>query len=208
MPAYFSIVLEFDRDDIGVNTVDELCFYLKHAGLRFRSGAFGAEKLSQGEITAHNQELLLHNFEPDPNEERGDSYFQSEFDVEGFSGARGFYLNNTPSDGRYEYVIVIPEEEIYEENEPKTLKKETAVRLLHLLEWIWHMPSIRTIQTLTEKCDDITPETEFKTGGLPQAHPYAVVTERQLKTLNTEGFEVKPFHIGGVMLTNKNYKFI
>lgn len=208
MPAYFSIVLEFDRDDIGVNTVDELCFYMKHAGLAFRAGAWGAEKLTQGEITAHNQELLLHDFEPDPNDEHGDRYYQSEFDLDGFSGARGFYLNNTPSDGRYEYVIVIPEDEVYAENEPKALKKETADKLLHLLTWIWHMPSIRTIQTFPEKCDGITPETEFADGGLPQAHPYAIVSEKQLKNISTEGFEVQPFHFGGIILTNKKYKFI
>lgn len=208
MPAYFSIVLEFDRNDIDLNSVDELCFYMKHAGLSFRSGAWGAEKLTQGEITAHNQELLLQNFGPDPDEDHGNSYFQSEFDLEGFSGVRGFYLNNSPTDGRYEYVLVIPEEEIYDENEPKCLKKETAEKLLHLLDWLWHMPSIRTIQTLTENCDDITPETEFGNGVKPQAHPYAIVSEKQLKKLDTEGFDVMPYHYGGVVLTNKKYKFI
>ena len=201
MPAYFSIFIEFERKSITHKTASELAFYLRHAGLTFREGYLAAADMAESEIISRNQLLLDTDFEPDP-EDDGD-YYQSVYDLEGFSSVRGFFLNNYPGKGRFAYELVIPEEELI--NEKGIVMREQAERLLRLLMGIWHMPSVQTIQTATETKGELVPGAEFGKWKLPTANPYALVSELQQQKLPEGYFDAQKFHVGGIVLTNLNY---
>lgn len=206
MPAYFSIYIEMNHSLLDYTTVDELHFYMKHAGLAFKKGCQWAEGLTEKGIIERNQKLLLDNFKPAPDQPAEEGYAQSEFEAEGFSGVRGFFLNSFPEEREFVYELVIPEEEIFGE-EKYTIKKEAAEKLKHLLEWIWHMPTLKSLQTSDEMGECIS-EMSFGEESLPSAMPYAFVSEEQFSRLDAEGFEAEHLPTSGVLLTNKKYKFI
>jgi len=201
MPAYFSIFIEFERKSITHKTVSELAFYLRHAGLSFRAGYLAAADMTESEIISRNQLLLDTDFEPDPEEE--DDYYQTVYDLEGFSSARGFFLNNYPDKGRFAYELVIPEDELI--NDKGIVMRGQAERLLRLLIGIWHMPSVQTIQTATETKGELVPGAAFGKWKLPAANPYALVSELQQKKIPEGCFDAQKFHVGGIILTNLNY---
>ncbi len=207
MPAYYSINIEFDRRSIDYTTVDELNFYLKQAGLRFRKGYWSGEGLSEKEITDRNQELLEKNYVPEPETDFSEGYVQTMYDLEGFSGVRGFFINAFPGKESFVYELVIEEDEVLEED-GITMKNETAGRILDLITKIWRMPSVQTIQTTKELEGKVVPAADFGKWKLPAANPYALVSELQLKKIETEGFDVRKFHVGGVILTSKRYMFV
>ena len=203
MPAYFNIMIEFDRNSINHHTVDELSFYLKHAGLKFRGCPGDWVKFTEKDMIARNQRLLEKSFELAPDQDKSEGYVQAEYDLEGFSGARGFFINNYPEEGEFTYQLVIPEEEIVTGTD--SVSNEAAERVLRLITNIWHMPSIVTIQTSTELKGELVSASKFGEWKLPAANPYALVSEIQLKSIPAEGFDVKKFHVGGIILTNQNY---
>lgn len=201
MPAYFSIFIEFERKSITHKTVSELAFYLRHAGLTFREGYLAAAEMTENEIISRNQLLLDTDFEPDPDEE--DEYYQTVYDLDGFSSVRGMFLNNYPDSGRFAYELLIPEDEII--NGKGIVMRGPAERLLRFLMGVWHMPSIQTIQTATETKGELVPGAEFGKWKLPAANPYALVSEIQRKKLPEGYFDAQTFHVGGIVLTNLNY---
>ena len=206
MPAYFSIYIEMNHSLLDYTTVDELHFYMKHAGLTFKNGCQWAEGLTEKEIIEHNQKLLLENFVPDTDQSPEGGYAQSEFEAEGFSGVRGFFLNRFPEDKEFVYELVIPEEEVFGA-EKNTIKKEAAERIKHLLEWIWHMPTLKSLQTSGETGSCVS-EMSFGKDSLPSAMPYAFVSEEQFSRLDQEGFEAEHLPTSGVLLTNKKFKLV
>ncbi|MBR4627050.1 MAG: hypothetical protein IKO47_05040 [Ruminococcus sp.] len=201
MPAYFSIFIEFERRSLTQKTVGELAFYLRHAGLSFRDGLLAAAGMTENEIISRNQLLLDVDFEPDPEQE--DDYFQSVYDLDGFTSVRGFFLNNYPKNGSFAYELLIPEDEII--NEKGIVMRGPAERLLRFLMGVWHMPSVQTIQTATEMKGELVPASEFGKWKLPAANPYALVSEIQLRKLPEGYFDAQKFHVGGIILTNLNY---
>ena len=205
MPAYFNIDIVFDRNSITDHTVDELSFYLKHAALKFRE-VFGNDKLTEKDAIARDQELLENNFSLAPDQDKSEDYLQIQYDMFGFTGVRGFFINNYPENNEFTFELLIPEEEVVG-YAPYTIKKEAADQILHLITNIWHMPSVLTVQTSTELKGETVSASKFGEWKLPAANPYALVSEIQLKNIDTEGFDVRKFHVGGIILTNKEYIF-
>ena len=205
MPAYFNIDIVFDRNSITDHTVDELSFYLRHAGLKFRE-VIGCEKVTEKEMIARDQELLEKNFSLAPDQDKSEDYYQIQYDAMGFSGVRGFFMNNFPENGEFTFELLIPEEEVLGDK-PYTIKQRAADQILHLITNIWHMPTVLTVQTSTEQRGETVSASKFGVWKLPAANPYALVSEIQLKSLNTENYDIMKFHVGGIVLTSKKYMF-
>jgi hypothetical protein len=205
MPAYFTIDIVFDRNSITDHTVDELSFYLKHAALKFRE-VYGGREMTEKDMIARNQELLEKDFSLAPDQDKSEDYVQAIYDMFGFSGVRGFFINNFPENGEFTFELLIPEEEVLRK-EAYTIRKEAADQILHLITNIWHMPSVLTIQTSTELRGETVSSAKFGEWKLPAANPYALVSEIQLKNIKTEGYDVRKFHVGGIILTSRKYMF-
>ena len=55
MPAYFNLSLEFERENLYPDFMEDFFEFLEQTGLRYLSGYWGAEKNSGDEIIRWNQ---------------------------------------------------------------------------------------------------------------------------------------------------------
>ena len=146
MPAYFTLMMEFSRYEVDLDTVEKLDKAFEIVGLKFKSGFWGkAEDRTKEEIILHNQTLLEEDFMLGAAQNHDEGYWQSEYEYEGFSSVRGMFLNNAPEKGEFEYVLLIPEEEVLG-GDGKTYRADPIERLGVLAEKLWAIPQIRSIQ--------------------------------------------------------------
>lgn len=55
MPAYFNLSLEFERENLYPDFMEDFFEFLEQTGMRYLSGYWGAEKNSGDEIIRWNQ---------------------------------------------------------------------------------------------------------------------------------------------------------
>ena len=179
MPAYFTLMMEFSRYEVDLDTVEKLDKAFEIVGLKFKSGFWGkAEDRTKEEIILHNQTLLEEDFMLGAAQNHDEGYWQSEYEYEGFSSVRGMFLNNAPEKGAFEYVLLIPEEEVLGGDG----------------------------KTGVEGNDDMTPESEYREGKPMQTDPFAVISERYYPEQDTKLYDAKHIQLGGVMITSKKAK--
>ena len=206
MPAYFTLMMEFSRYEVDLDTVEKLDKAFEIVGLKFKSGFWGkAEDRTKEEIILHNQTLLEEDFMLGAAQNHDEGYWQSEYEYEGFSSVRGMFLNNAPEKGEFEYVLLIPEEEVLG-GDGKTYRADPIEKLGALAEKLWAIPQIRSIQTGAEGSDDMTPESEYREGKPMQTDPFAVISERYYPEQDTKLYDAKHIQLGGVMITSKKAK--
>ncbi len=209
MPAYFSLDMEFNRYEVDFDTVKQIEERLERAGLVFRSGYWGkAEQRSREEIILHNQTLLEEDFMLGFEQHHDEGYWQSEYDCEGFSSVRGYFMNNYPIKGEFSFVLLVAEDEVLDwDSEGTPYRKDAIGRLMELAKKLWEMPQIRSIQTGLEGNDSITPESEYREGAPIAAHPFAIISERCFTKQNESLYEAEHIPFGGVLLTDKKARF-
>ncbi len=208
MPAYFSITLEFSHDELDYNTMDKLKVYLDHAGLHFRESYNTDRSYTADEVRDHNQKLLEDNFELAEDQPYTEGYYQALYDFGGFSEVRGILLNNDPVEGEYSYKIIIPEDEVvgYASGGYRAIP-EKAELIKELIRKMWLFPEIRTIQTGLERTESITTEADIRSGKLPSACPFAIISERHFNCIDAGSFNTETVDYGGVLLTLKSETF-
>lgn len=205
MPAYFSLMIEFNRYEIDYDSIKMLHAYLKNAGLNFKSGYMKDEGVSLDDIINHNQKLLEDNFDNTD----GEGYKQVLFEYGDFTEVRGILFNNDPVEGEYAYHIIIPEDEVADFVDGGYVFKEKALdTIIELAKKMWFMPQIRTIQTGSEKSDTIVPDNDIREGKMPEMYPFAIVSERHFKAIDSPELESSHVAPGGylIMPKNKNFK--
>lgn len=206
MPAYFSLSVEFSRYEIDYDTVKMLKSYLDYAGLRFKCGVNESENESIDEINDWNQKKLEDNYTLGYTDHRSNDYKQACFEYGGFSEIRGFFLNGSPTEKEFEFMLVIPEEEVV--NDDGSYKADAIQKLKDFARILWVMPQIRTIQTGIETSDGITPENEIIAGEKPSAYPFAVISQKMFGMLKAEDYEAEQINAGGVIIIPKNRKIV
>ena len=206
MPAYFSLSVEFSRYELDFDTLKALKAYLDNAGLKFKSGVKESEKDSIEDINDWNQKKLEDNYVLGYTDDRTEDYKQALYEYGGFSEVRGFFVNGSPTEKEYEYILVIPEEEV--RNDDGTYKADAVQKLKELVTKLWLMPQIRSIQTGLESTDGITAEKDLKTGTAPSAHPFAVVSQKIFAVLNKEDYDAEQINAGGVIIIPKSRKIV
>ena len=86
MPAYFTLMMEFSRYEVDLDTVEKLDKAFEIVGLKFKSGFWGkAEDRTKEEIILHNQTLLEEDFMLGAAQNHDEGYWQSEYEYEVFS---------------------------------------------------------------------------------------------------------------------------
>ena len=206
MPAYVSLSVEFSRYEIDYDTVKQLKSYLDYAGLKFKCGVNESEKDSIEEINDWNQKKLEDNYTLGYTDHRFNDYKQACFEYGGFSEIRGFFINGSPTEKEFEFMLAIPEEEVM--NDDGSYKAEAVQKLKDFARILWAMPQIRTIQTGTEQTEGITPENEIMTGVKPAAHPFAIVSQKMFGMLNADDYDAEQINAGGVIIVPKNRKIV
>ena len=111
------------------------------------------------------QKKLEDNYTLGYTDHRSNDYKQACFEYGGFSEIRGFFINGSPTEKEFEFMLAIPEEEVM--NDDGSYKAEAVQKLKDFARILWVMPQIRTIQTGTEQTEGITPENEIMTGVKP-----------------------------------------
>ena len=96
MPAYFNLSLEFERENLYLDFMEDFFEFLEQTGLRYLSGYWGAEKNSGDEIIRWNQSKLEQDFQLGFTEHYSHDYKQVLYSFRGYSEVRGFWMNQYP----------------------------------------------------------------------------------------------------------------
>ena len=174
MPAYFDMSLQFRREDLYPSFMADFDAHLERAGLGFRSGFWEDKGLSQAEIAAWNQKKLNEDFVLGMKTHRSHDYKQTLYRFGDYEEVRGFWMNQYPDGGQFNYSIIIPESEVVDENNYTIFLPNQAERLRELAEKLWQFPAVKAIQTGMEE-DDHTKLRMLRKGVPACARPFAIV---------------------------------
>ena len=173
MPAYFEMSLQFQRKDLYSSFITDFDAHLERSGLRFSSGYWEDEGLSQAEIAAWNQKKLNEDFLLGMKTHRSHDYKQTLYRFGDYGEVRGFWMNQYPDRGQFNYSIIIPESEVLECN--LTFRMDAAAELMGLAKGLWQFPSVRAIQTGLEEDGPPLSLAELRQGMPPDATPFVIV---------------------------------
>lgn len=174
MPAYFEMSLQFQRKDLYSSFITDFDAHLERSGLRFRSGFWEDEGLSQGEIAVWNQKKLEADFVLGMTTHRSHDYKQTLYDFGGYGEVRGFWMNQYPDGGQFNYSIIIPESEVVDGDNYTIFLPGRAAQLRELAEKLWQFPAVKAIQTGMEE-DDHTKLRMLRKGVPACARPFAIL---------------------------------
>lgn len=184
MPAYFNISLQFKREDIYSNFMNDFYTALDTAGLKFLHGY--DNEICQKQIIEWNQYKIEQNFALGFTEHRSHDYKQSVFSFENYSEVRGFWLNNYPEDNTFCYEIIIPESDVLISECNVIFQQQKINELLELSKRIWQFPHIKVIQTGLEEDDASTELSKIEKGEYPNISPFAIVEKENIQFINSE----------------------
>ena len=153
MPAYFEMSLQFQRKDLYSSFITDFDAHLERSGLVFGDGFWEDEGLSQGEIAAWNQKKLDSDFVLGYTTHRSHDYKQTLYDFGGYGEVRGFWMNQYPDGGQFNYSIIIPESEVVDGDNYTIFLPGRAAQLRELAEKLWQFPAVKAIQTGMEEDD-------------------------------------------------------
>ena len=111
-------------------------------------------------------------------------------------------MNGSPTEKEFELNIIIPEDEIV--NEDGNFKADAVQKLKDFARILWVMPQVRTIQTGLEMIEGSVPESEIMTGSAPSAYPFAIVSQKMFGHLKKEDYDFEEINAGGVIVIPKN----
>lgn len=174
MPAYFEMSLQFLRKDLYPDFIADFDAHLERSGLRFRSGGIDAEEDPREAIAAWNQKKLDSDFVLGYTTHRSHDYKQTLYDFGGYEEVRGFWMNQYPDWGQFNYSIIIPESEVVEEDDYTVIRPDQAERLRELAERLWQFPAVKAIQTGMEE-DDHTKLRMLRRGVPACVRPLAIL---------------------------------
>ena len=174
MPAYFEMSLQFQRKDLYSSFITDFDAHLERSGLVFGDGFWEDEGLSQGEIAVWNQKKLEADFVLGMTTHRSHDYKQALYDFGGYGEVRGFWMNQYPDGGQFNYSIIIPESEVVDGDNYTIFLPGRAAQLRELAEKLWQFPAVKAIQTGMEE-DDHTKLRMLRKGVPACARPFAIL---------------------------------
>lgn len=174
MPAYFDMSLQFLRKDLYPDFIADFDAHLERSGLWFSSGYWEDEGLSRAEIAAWNQKKLEADFVLGMTTHRSQDYKQTLYDFGGYEEVRGFWMNQYPDGGQFNYSIIIPESEVVDEDDYTVIRPDQAERLRELAEKLWQFPAVKAIQSGMEE-DDHTKLRMLRKGVPACVRPLAIL---------------------------------
>lgn len=184
MPAYFNISLQFKREDIYSNFMNDFYTALDIAGLKFLHGC--DNEISQKQIVEWNQHKIEQNFALGFTEHRSHDYKQSYFNFGEYTEVRGFWLNNYPEYNTFCYEIIIPESDVLVSECDVIFQQQKINELLELSKKIWQFPYVKAIQTGLEENDASTRLSKIEQGEYPNISPFAIVEKENIQFINSE----------------------
>lgn len=191
MPAYFNMSLVFERKDIYSEFTRDVNNLLQKAGLKFKSGYYGAEKYSLEEILSWNQTHLENNFQLAFEEHYSHGYKQMLFVYGEFSEVRGFWMNNYPEEDEITLEIIIPEDDIIEYDGCGKYgyfyKVKEIQMLINASKILWNNKLVKSIQTGLEISDEVISINRLRAGKMPNMHPFAIVSDEFEEQLREAG---------------------
>lgn len=188
MPAYFNISLQFKREDIYDNFMNDFYTALNIAGLKFLHGCGCDNEISQQQIVEWNQHKIEQNFALGFTEHCSHDYKQSYFDFGEYTEVRGFWLNNYPEYDMFCYEIIIPESDVLTLECDTIFQQQKIDELLELSKEIWQFPYVKAIQTGLEFDDDTIAITDIEKGEYPNISPFAIVEKENIQFINSEHY--------------------
>lgn len=174
MPAYFEMSLQFQRKDLYSSFITDFDAHLERSGLVFGDGFWEDEGLSQGEIAVWNQKKLEADFVLGMTTHRSHDYKQTLYGFGGYGEVRGFWMNQYPDGGQFNYSIIIPESEVVDGDNYTSFLPGRAAQLRELAEKLWQFPAVKAIQTGMEE-DDHTKLRMLRKGVPACARPFAIL---------------------------------
>lgn len=200
MPAYFSIYLEFKRNNICPEFVSDITAALHDAGIVFKNGYKEDKEMPLERIIEWNQKKLSENFIRGIKEHYSHGYKQSLYTFDSFSETRAYWLNQYPCDDECVYEIIIPEHDVLN-YDLSTYNNDAVERIFSAAASIWQCPHISAIQTTIENDSErIHSLNEIKQGFLPNIRPFAVIPSEYAEKIDCTGLVTKNISRGGVML--------
>lgn len=203
MPAYFSVEIDCDRENIYGNLVSDFCKSLERVGFLFLSGFYGFEKESLERIIAWNQQKLESNFVLGYSEHYSHDYRQICFAYEGFSEVRLFMLNDRKKKV-FSFHIIIPEHDFITFEEGKRRYHDQRLhKITTLMREIWMLPFVGMIQTSLELSAGSVSMDEIRNGAIPSIEPVAIIPEDLLHCEFDEGVIISKMARKGVFIQKK-----
>lgn len=206
MPAYFSISIQFKREDIYTSFVKDFYLALAKAGLEFKSGYRCYENTSYQDITEWNQKLLEKNFELGFTENYIHDYKQVLFHYKDYSEVRGFWLNNYLEDGEFSFEIIIPERDILKTNEKAAFKSEKIKDWIEVGKKVWTFDYVKAIQTELELSDTLTGVSDLEMGVLPSILPFSIVKDKYSHFIDDSLYKIEKIQNGGILIIDASIK--
>lgn len=187
MPAYFGILLHFERKDIYPMFMKDFYSSIKNAGMKFKSGFWGFENDTLDKIVEWNQNLIENNFELGFTEHHSHDYKQAVFDYMDYSEVRGFWLNNYLCKNEFVFLVIVPESEVMEYNNFHFFG-EKIENLIEFSKALWSdFTYIKMIQTECEASSDEASVKDIRIGEKPQVLPFAIVSESDVSVSRLQG---------------------
>ncbi len=186
MPAYFNISIQFKREDIYDNFMNDFYTALNIAGLKFLHGCGCDNEISQQQIVEWNQHKIEQNFVLGFTEHCSHDYKQNYFDFGEYTKVRGFWLNNYPEYDMFCYEIIIPESDVLTSECDTIFQQQKIDELLELSKKIWQFPYVKAIQTGLEFDDDTIAITDIEKGEYPNISPFAIVEKENIQFINSK----------------------
>ena len=175
MPAYFSMVIECDREHIYGNILQDFHDCLILAGMKSPRGYWQFMDMPIDEIIAVNQKKLEENYELGYEDSAEKNYIHTMYDFEDFSEVRLFIMNH-PEEGIFTLHIIIPEDELLSMKNGSIAYDEKKIKpLTELAKKLWELEFVDLIQTCLELSDDIDNLSQIKEGAALAVEPFAIV---------------------------------
>lgn len=178
MPAYFSIVIQIKKGNKYNGFISDLTDVLISNGFIYDRPDHNCGDNSLRDVIEYNSAKMKDDFELGYDEHFSHDFRQIYWKYHNFSEVRQFYCNEKDMDW-FESFIIIPEHDFI--NYPTSasghpvFEPEALTSLKSLIEAIWRLGFVETIQTELELTEGAATLSALESGECPSAFPFAII---------------------------------
>ena len=176
MPAYFSIVIQIKKANKYDRLIADFTGVLLSNGFVYDRPDYDCGDNSLNDVIEYNNAKLKDDFELGYDEHFSHDFRQIYWKYRNFSEVRQYYYNEHDVDW-FESHIIIPEHDFikYINGNHPMFETEEITALKSLLEALWSLSFVETIQTELELSEAVATLSEIESGECPGALPFAIV---------------------------------
>jgi hypothetical protein len=200
MPAYFSLVVSFDKIRLYPNFVKDIYNIMFENGFGFKSGYWNSENDNLEKIISWNQKLLEKGFRLGYKQNVKNDYKQVLFNTDLYSELRAYWLCYKDE---IIFRIIILEADMLEYEGGNFFIEEKLDPIKNLAKSIWNSGTIDLIQTCLEEDENIS-LSEFLTGTFPHTYPFSIA-KKSLLFIDNNKYETVDIKNDGIFISLKGF---